>query len=309
MGIREIFVNRHSEIRSGWKISIFVLLLGVLLLVLVVPFQLLGVTSDFISTLNTGVGILAATYIMTRKFHRKPLKAIGLSLHPGLVREGGIGCILGVLMMGGIFIIEYSLGYAERFWLGLSAGTVLWTLVSSMASFLVAAISEELLFRGYPFQVLIQGVTFLPATIIMAILFGAAHLANPHASALGFVNTALAAVLFSVSYMKTRSLWLPLGLHFSWNFAQTTVFGFPTSGIAFSGFRLFRSVQAGPEWVTGGAYGPEAGILTTITLLAATWYILKAPYLATPEGIVTLDSVEDLLPPRGEDTVAERDHL
>jgi membrane protease YdiL (CAAX protease family) len=245
---------------------------------------------------------------MTRKFHRKPLTAIGLSLHPGIVREGGIGCLLGVLMMGGIFVLEYGLGYAERFWLGLSTGTVVWTIVSSMAFFVVAAIAEELLFRGYPFQVLMQGVTFLPATIIMALLFGAVHLANPNASALGFVNTALAAVLFSLAYMKTRSLWLPFGLHFSWNFAQTTVFGFPTSGIPFSGFRLFRSVQNGPEWVTGGSYGPEAGILATIALVAAAWYILKARHLAAPEGIVTLDSVEDLLPPRGEGTVSETAH-
>jgi len=307
MRIQEIFVNRHSEVRPGWKISIFLFLFAVLLFALTAPLQLLGITSEFIVTLNAVACVLAATYVMTRKFHRKPLTAIGLSLHPGIVREAGIGCLLGLLMMSGIFLIEYALGYAERFWLGYSTGSVVWTIVSSLAFFVVAAVAEELLFRGYTFQVLIQGITFLPATITMAVLFGAAHMANPNASVLGLVNTALAAVLFSLAYQKTRSLWLPFGLHFSWNFAQTTVFGFPTSGIAFSGFRLFRSVQRGPEWITGGAYGPEAGILTTIALVAATWYILKARYLAAPAGIVTLDSVEDLLPPRMS-SVTESEH-
>jgi membrane protease YdiL (CAAX protease family) len=298
MEIREIFVNRHSELRAGWKLSIFALILGMVLFALVVPFQMLGVRSDFVVTLNTVAGILAVSFIMVRKFHHKPFTAIGLSLHPVIVKEVGIGCLLGVLMMGGIFLLEYSLGYAERYWLDASAGMVLWTIISSMAFFIVAAVAEELLFRGYPFQVLIQGVSFLPAMLIMAFLFGMAHLANPHASVTGFVNTALAAILFSVAYMKTRSLWLPFGLHFSWNFAQTTLFGFPTSGISFSEYRLFRSVQTGPDWVTGGPYGPEAGILATVALVAAMWYILKAPYLAAPEGIITLDSVEDLLPPR-----------
>jgi membrane protease YdiL (CAAX protease family) len=301
MQIREIFVNRHDEVRAGWKLSIFVLLLGVVLFALVAPFQMLGVQSDFVVTLNTVVGILAVSFLMVRKFHHKPLTAIGLSLHPGIVKEVGIGCLLGVLMMGGIFLVEYSLGFAERYWLGVSTGMVLWTIVSSLAFFIVGAVAEELLFRGYPFQVLIQGVSFLPAMMIMAVLFGVAHLTNPHASVAGFVNTALAAIFFSVAYMKTRSLWLPFGLHFSWNFAQTTLFGFPTSGIGFSQFRLFRSVQTGPEWVTGGPYGPEAGVLATVALVAALWYILKAPYLAAPEGIITLDSVEDLLPPRERD--------
>jgi hypothetical protein len=73
------------------------------------------------------------------------------------------------------------------------------------------------------------------------------------------------------------------------------LFGFPTSGIRFGRYRVFDIIQQGPEWITGGAFGPEGGALATTALVACTWYILKSEYLKAPEGIVTLDSVEDLL--------------
>jgi len=173
----------------------------------------------------------------------------------------------------------------------------LWTLGSSFVLFALSTFYEEVAFRGYLFQTLIQSVTFLPATIIMAAIFAAAHLANPHVTDLGVVNVALAGVFLSVAYMKTRSLWLPFGLHLAWNFSQTTIFGYPTSGIDFSARRLFDVVQGGPDWVTGGVFGPEGGVLTSLALVIGTGTILRSTLLRAPEGIITLDSVEDLLEP------------
>jgi membrane protease YdiL (CAAX protease family) len=97
--------------------------------------------------------------------------------------------------------------------------------------------------------------------------------------------------------MKTRSLWLPFGLHVSWNYSQTVIYSFPTSGIDFAGFQLGETVQTGPEWITGGAFGPEGGALATLMLILSTWYILKSKSLSVPEGIITLDSIEDIIPP------------
>ncbi len=200
-------------------------------------------------------------------------------------------------MTAGVFLIQYALGYLSFSSLGLSTGEIARRVGVSAIFFLLAAAGEELMFRGYFFQTLMQAVTFLPAAIIMSLLFGLAHLANPHVTAFAAVNVAVAGLWLSFAYLKTRSLWLPIGLHASWNFCQTTLFAFPTSGEEFLGRRIFTTTVSGPEWITGGAFGPEGGALATLALIVCTWYLLKSTMITKPEGVVTLDSIEDLIPP------------
>jgi len=291
-----VFRDRHQEFRAGWKILLFLLLmvgLGFAVYsVLPVPFAGTPVASSLIPF---GM-VFLVTWVMTRFVNHKPLSAVGLWLHPRAARECGVGLLLGFLMMTGIFVIEIGLGVLQVSWRGLTVAEVTGAVGISFFFFASSAMFEELLFRGYVFQTLMQWVTFLPALLIMSVLFGLAHSRNPHATLLNTANVLLAGVWLSFGYLKTRSLWLPFGLHLSWNFAQTTLYAFPTSGFAFADRRLFLSEQSGPEWLTGGEFGPEGGILATVALIAATWYILKTPLLRTPDGIITLDSVEDILP-------------
>lgn len=273
----------------------FVLLTTVLSAALIVPFRYFRILTDFVSTLLIMVAVLGATYLSVRFMNRKPLTAIGLSFHPGIFREFGLGLLLGFLMIAGIYVVEYLSGFAGLAWRGLPLWECLWVIVSGFVYFLLAGALEEIFFRGYLLQTLMQAITFFPAMAAMALLFAVAHTGNPGATVFGIINVALAAVWLSFAYLKTRSLWLPIGLHISWNFSQTTLFGFSTSGVAFPNFKLNTVVQAGPEWVTGGAFGPEGGVLATVALFCCTWYILKSTMISTPEGIVTLDSVEDLL--------------
>jgi len=102
---------------------------------------------------------------------------------------------------------------------------------------------EEVLFRGYIFQSLVQG-SRSPAALLMAVLFSLAHASNPTSARLTHQCRAGGDVL-SVAYFKTRGLWLPIGLHFGWNFAESTLFGLPTSGITFSGQSLVSTVPGG----------------------------------------------------------------
>jgi membrane protease YdiL (CAAX protease family) len=300
MEIRSIFINRHDEVRVGWRALLFVLLAVALVIVLSGPLVFMNALTTFSTGLVTGIGVLLASFIATRYLNHKPLTAIGLSLHPSMAREFGFGCLVGALMITGVFLAEVSLGYVAYVSRGVYAYQVPWIVISSLGTFAVGAFSEEATFRGYLFQTFIQGVTFLPATIILALLFALAHAGNPNVSALGLVNIALAGVLYSFAYMKTRSLWLPFGLHVSWNFAQTTIYSFPTSGGPFIEYKLLILTQTGPAWLTGGAFGPEGGALATAALVGGTWAVLKLR-LTPPEGIITLDSVEDLLGPRTED--------
>jgi membrane protease YdiL (CAAX protease family) len=295
--LKGIVINRHGELRAGWRMLLFFFIAGILGSVMVVPVMRLSPSLEVVQGIVILASLLISTYVMTRFVNRKPFGAIGLSMHPSMFREFGTGLILGFMMIGGIYVVERLLGYVVLSWRGLGIWSALWVLVSSSVLFGLTAFYEEVAFRGYMFQTLIQGITFLPATIVMAMLFAAGHLANPNVTTFGLINVGLAGVCFSVAYMKTRSLWLPIGIHWAWNFCQTTLFGYATSGTEFAGRRLFDAVQAGPVWVTGGMFGPEGGMLTTLALLLGTGFVLKSNLLRAPEGIITLDSLEDLLGP------------
>ena len=244
------------------------------------------------------VAMLVAGWVMTKFVNGKPFGAIGLSFHPAMFRELGIGVLIGFAMILGVFLAEVISGCLSVSWRGLTPVSVVRVLILSFITFGIGVVAEEVAFRGYLFQTMIQAVTFLPATVLMAILFALVHRLNPGITWLGLVNVGIAGVWLSIAYMKTRSLWLPIGLHWAWNFSQTTMFGLPTSGIDGASFRLLDVVQRGPEWVTGGVFGPEGGVLVTLSLIIGTGVVLKVRSLRAPEGIITLDSIEDLLGPQ-----------
>lgn len=137
------------------------------------------------------------------------------------------------------------------------------------------AAGEELFFRGYGFQVLLNAVgpyaTVLPVGIVFALLHGA----NPNATWFGVANTAGFGILFGYAYLRSRDLWLPIGLHFGWNFTLP-LFGTPVSGLKMNvtGYAL---VWSAGKWWSGGEYGPEASVLTSAVLVALAVYIYKAP--------------------------------
>ena len=294
-----VLFNRHSELRSGWKVLLFIVITFSIITALTFPFQYFDYRNDFVGPMLGLAGALAGSYAMTRFVNRKPLSAIGLSFHYQAIREFYWGCILGFLMISGIFAVMYLGENITLVSKELSFGGTLGIVSSSLLFFAIGAVVEEVLFRGYPFQSLIQGITILPAMIIMAVLFALLHLSNPNTSVFGIINVGLAAIWLSFAYLKTRGLWLPFGLHLGWNYSQTTIYSFPTSGIEFEERTLAVSTITGPEWFTGGAFGPEGGVLATCALVLCTWYILKSKRFSIPEGIVTLDSVEDLLRKEG----------
>jgi membrane protease YdiL (CAAX protease family) len=294
---RYVFLTRHGDIRSGWKIMMFLIGTAFLASGVIALARFAGPASDIVDALLLLTTVLVVTWVMVRFVNRKPLAAIGLWFHPRALRELGMGVLVGFLMMSGIFIVLLASGYVQVSWLGRSYGQILFTAVYALAFFSIAATSEEVLFRGYVFQTMSQGITVLPSILIMSAIFGIGHAKNPNATVLSTVNVVLAGIWLSFAYQKTRSLWLPFGLHMAWNFTQTTVYGFPTSGMTFSEHRLWNATVTGPEWITGGPFGPEGSVLATLALILGTWYILKTGYLTTPEGIITLDSVEDVLPP------------
>jgi len=162
---------------------------------------------------------------------------------------------------------------------------------------LAGAMAEELAFRGYPFQRLVEGLGPAGAIIVLSALFGAVHLHNPHVSdnraveAFAFCNTLLIGIVFAIGYLRTRALWFPWGLHFAWNFTMGVIFGIPVSGLTeFS--VLVKARAVGPAWVLGGAYGFEGGLVGTIVILLGLAYVIffvrqapiARPQLDEPSG-------------------------
>jgi membrane protease YdiL (CAAX protease family) len=126
------------------------------------------------------------------------------------------------------------------------------------------AMAEELIFRGYPFQRLVDAIGAAGAIVVLSVLFGTVHLRNPNASAIGFVNTIVIGAVFAIAYLRTRTLWLPFGIHWGWNAMLGAVIGLPVSGVDMS--VAVHSQALGPAWLTGGSYGPEASIACTIAI-------------------------------------------
>jgi len=139
-----------------------------------------------------------------------------------------------------------------------------------------------MLFRGYPLQTLARANLAWLGVVLTSVPFAAVHLANPNVvPGFTFVNTALAGVWLAIAYLRTRSLWLPFGLHWSWNWTQASLLGLPVSGInRVAPAPVLRAFNAGPDWLTGGAYGIEGGAACTVALLVSIVIVWRTNLIA-----------------------------
>jgi len=239
---------------------------------------------------------LGAGYVCAKLLEGLPWRSLGLTFHKSWFRDLLVGSLIG--------FVSLALATAiATIWRGLSFTTatrtelsgVFLTLVASGALFIIAALAEEALFRGYPLQTLTRGGLAWLAVFLTSVPFAAVHLRNPNVAAgFTFINTALAGVWLAVAYLRTRSLWFPLGVHWSWNWALGSVFGLPVSGITnLAPHPLLRGTDLGPAWLTGGAYGIEGGIACTVTLLISTVFIWKTRLVKPTDEMVKLTSQEN----------------
>ena len=230
------------------------------------------------------VAVIATFKLMTAVFERRPLGSMGLAFHSRWLKELGHGLAMGAVMLFAAVSLEWICGFVRFTFVPhpvLQAGSF------TTAMFLVAATFEETVFRGYPFQRLVESITPAGAVGITAALFGLAHLGNPHPTWISTLNTALVAIPFCIAYLRTRSLWMPIGMHFIWNFLMGFFLGLPVSGILLPACVLTAHVQ-GPVWLTGGDYGPEGSVLTTGAILVVTVYLALTKSIYTSEEMKAL---------------------
>ena len=297
------FLDKDRHLRSGWRLAIFI----VAFLICVQATQIalfLGLSAALHRSHNeliSGYWGIAAGHgsILFSAFvvgwacggllEDLPFRALGCALHRGWLINFGAGSILGTaaLLLAALLAfvtrgIHFSLDPA-------GAWPIAQTLIVSLIVFVFAAAAEEMLFRGYPLQTLTRAHLAWLGVFLTSVPFAAVHLRNPNVvPGFTFINTALAGVWLAVAYLRTRSLWLPLGLHWSWNWVQASVLGLPVSGIErISPAPLLKAINLGPDWLTGGAYGIEGGAACTVALLISTvviWQVKLFPTADVPAG-------------------------
>lgn len=294
--MKSIFYNETERtIRSGWRMAIFVAALTGVTTVFSFPAKLILPYAHFLPSFVAGeiifYGALLITTWLVVKFleGRPPLLSVGFPLHGNVLRELGQGVLIGGGMMTVIFITEHSFGMVTLSFKSLSFLEVSRLFGASVFIFVVGAFGEELLFRGYLFQTMVEGAGRIIAVVVFACFFGFAHASNPNVTFFSLVNVALAGVWLSLAYFKTRTLWFPIALHFSWNFFQNHIFSFPVSGIQFEKFQLGVLTQTGPVWLTGGSFGPEGGALATFMLVVAGIFIYFSDWITLSENAWTIE--------------------
>ncbi len=228
------------------------------------------------------VALLLAFKVLTKFLDRKPLKSIGLALYSRWTLDLGIGLGLGAAMIFTVAALERLLGLAAFSRNAEPVGHVVSSGAFFFAYLMLAAANEELAFRGYPFQRLVESIGPVAATAVVSVLFAVVHLWNPGHTWISTLNTALVGVPLSVAYLRTRALWMPIGLHFSWNFLLGYGLGLPVSGFDLSG-SILRAKVHGAAWLTGAGYGPEASVLATAVILGATLYLLFSKAIYTSQ--------------------------
>jgi membrane protease YdiL (CAAX protease family) len=206
--------------------------------------------------------LLAATLVVEYFCAQQTLADVGFP------STGAIGGLFGGLLVGAVLfsVVIAVLTLTHCY----TASFQSWNpLLPALAVFLFVALFEELLFRGVLFRLIEKMTGTWIALVLSAVLFGAIHIRNPHASIFSSLAIALeAGVLLALAYVLTRSLWFAIGIHWGWNLFEGSIFGTQVSGGEFTA-TVFHSKMDGPTWLTGGSFGPEAGVVALIVCVAA----------------------------------------
>jgi membrane protease YdiL (CAAX protease family) len=263
-----------------------------------------GIASWFIlgiiaQNLAVILGTTIAGWIGGRLFENMPFKALGINVNLLAIKNLLLGILLGAGALAFAAVIAMGFG-GMSFQINRSFGAdvISKTLAISFGVFVLAAIAEEIVFRGYMLQTLLRSRMDFVAIVFTSALFMLIHADNPNVTYVGLANTFLAGIWFAVAYAKTRSLWLPIGLHFSWNWFQGSIFGMSVSGIKeISEAPLLNAIDTGPTWLTGGHYGIEGGIACTIALAISALVVFFLPIIKVDEELLALTGGDEFTKP------------
>ena len=302
MRLSFLFINSVGRLRSGWRLFVFALFFMALLiasdlLVLRLDWRTIPRGDQILDVVRRTLmmaGALGAGYLCSRLLEGLPWRSLGLTFRTAWFRELLIGSAIGVLSLAlAVAIATAAGGFTFSFSKSEMILGVTRSLCGSAVLFIIAALAEEAVFRGYPLQTLSRAGLAWFGAFLTSVPFAMAHLWNPSSGKLPFANTALAGIWLAIAYFRTRSLWFPLGVHWAWNWALGSVFGLPVSGLTLVSNPLMKATDLGPAWLTGGNYGIEGGAACTIALLCSSLFLWRTPLVSANPDLLKLTSEEN----------------
>ena len=289
--VRDLFWNRaERRLRLSWRLALHSLLLAVLYfggLVFLTPIvasamagqeltaaalsRVLGANPLlFALTSAAGLVAIAASVALAGRFIDRRRLAIWFQIDAAWRRDFAFGLALGAALMALVFLVQLAAGSLTivetlRHPPDFSFGAAF---LLALIGFVCVGIYEELLMRGYYLKNLAEGLGALgptravaAATLLSSAVFGVAHATNPNATLLSTLLISFAGLFLALGTVLTGRLAISIGLHITWNWAQGNVFGFPVSGLDVNATTLIAVRPGGDPLVTGGAFGPEAGLI------------------------------------------------
>ena len=284
--LRGLFRSQAGRLRPGWRLAIFVLLLCIGAGAMTAAWIGLGLPPQrshgilrALPMLASGVAVLglslAVTGVALRRFEGRGFAMVGLDRVHG-PRSWATGMALGAVTPLVVLGVLVAIGHAGIRWETTDLTAVVRATLPMTFGVLLLSASEEIVFRGYPLRMLAESWGPGTAAIVTGAAFGLLHAGNPGANPGGLVIIALNGVLLAWVVTLTGSLWLACGYHGGWNLMAAVILGLRDSGAVHEG-ALLRSDLSGPTWLTGGAFGFEASLLTAVVeVLVLGWMIRNA---------------------------------
>ncbi len=304
--MNEIFLNAVGRLRSGWRLAIFTgifflisTIFSMILLGLIQAFQVEKTTANFIFfTVGNFFSAFFAILIgwgCNKLLEDLSFRALGCWFAKSWFKDLTLGLGLGILTI--LLAAGISLAFGGlSFQLNQTSEkkAILSTLGISFLIFVLGAIAEEAIFRGYVLQTLTRAKLAWFGILLTSLPFGLIHFGNPNANIFSTANTVLAGIWFGVAYLKTRNLWFPFAIHFVWNWVQGAFLGIPVSGLKeLTPNPILQAVDIGPTWLTGGHYGLEAGFACTLALIISILLIWFLPIFKPTAEMLALTNQEN----------------
>lgn len=297
--MKSIFINKDSNLRSGWKISIvFVLVFSLLYAISSVINLGIQITlankgqayvMDVINRLTANGWFAAINGIVSnlcfiipciivwKVFEKSKLTHMGLLNIKYGYKDFLVGLVLGAISMTVVAIILVLFGQVQLT-NKLTQPNISFSMFTGLILFISVGFGEEILGRGYIISVLKQIKNKWTILVVSALIFSLLHGGNPNVTLLALTNIFFVGMLFGYMYLKLDNIWMPIGYHIMWNYFQGYVFGFQVSGTDANGIYGINIIK--DNLLNGGSFGPEGGLAVTLIIIIGffmvrTYYRIK----------------------------------
>jgi len=277
LNARALLFTAEGALRAPWRIAVFIaatVASGVVTYALLTPAAAAlgpqGTGLEWFTWIGLGATV-GGTAVALRVVDGRLWSDIGLGPASARPRHFAEGWLLGTLAIGLPAVLLLAVD-----WLALEPsrpGSWAAAALRVSAVLLPAALAEELLFRGYAFAVLREWVGWGPTLALTSVAFGFAHVDNPGASLRALALVMLAGVFLGTIVLVTRSLYAAWMAHFAWNWVMAVLLHSRVSGLGLDTPPDYRTVDAGPDWATGGAWGPEGGAAAALGMTGGLAYL------------------------------------